>query len=70
VFVHSSYDVYKGPPAIILVGNKTDLADARNVQREQGQALARKWNCSFLETSAKDRANVNEVTSIDGNIRK
>jgi hypothetical protein len=26
-----------------------------------GQDLARKWKCSFLETSAKDRANVNEV---------
>lgn len=26
-----------------------------------GQALAKKWKCTFLETSAKDRGNVNEV---------
>jgi hypothetical protein len=26
-----------------------------------GQALARKWKCTFLETSAKDSANVHEV---------
>jgi hypothetical protein len=26
-----------------------------------GQALARKWKSTFLETSAKDRENVNEV---------
>jgi len=46
---------------LILVGNKSDLEDERVVGREVGQALARKWKCSFLETSAKDRANVNEV---------
>jgi Ras-related protein Rap-1A len=46
---------------LILVGNKCDLEDERVVGRELGQALARKWKCSFLETSAKDRAVVNEV---------
>lgn len=45
----------------MLVGNKSDLEDERVVGREMGQALARKWKCSFMETSAKDRANVNEV---------
>jgi hypothetical protein len=43
------------------VGNKNDLESERIVSRETGQALARKWNCNFLETSAKDRANVTEV---------
>ena len=46
---------------MILVGNKNDLEDERAVGRELGQALARKWKCTFLETSAKERANVNEV---------
>lgn len=50
-----------GQPPLILVGNKSDLEDERVVGREVGQALARKWKCSFLETSAKDRANVNEI---------
>ena len=47
----------------MLVGNKCDLEDERVVGREHGQALARKWRCSFLETSAKDRGVVNEVRS-------
>ncbi len=46
---------------MVLVGNKNDLEDERVVGREMGQALARKWKCTFLETSAKDSANVNEV---------
>ncbi|CAF0900260.1 unnamed protein product [Rotaria sp. Silwood1] len=50
-----------GPPAIVLVGNKIDLEKDRVISREAGQALARKWKCNFLETSAKDRANVIEV---------
>lgn len=51
----------QGQPPLILVGNKSDLEDERAVGREVGQALSRKWKCSFLETSAKDHANVNEV---------
>jgi hypothetical protein len=43
------------------VGNKNDLEEDRVVSRESGQALANKWSCSFLETSAKSRANVTEV---------
>ncbi|CAF0733408.1 unnamed protein product [Rotaria sordida] len=50
-----------GRPAIVLVGNKIDLEKDRVISREAGQALARKWDCAFLETSAKDRANVTEV---------
>jgi len=43
------------------VGNKIDLEEDRVVSREAGQSLAQRWNCSFLETSAKSRANVAEV---------
>ncbi|CAF1100998.1 unnamed protein product [Didymodactylos carnosus] len=50
---------------LILVGNKTDLVDERVVAKETGQLLAQKWGCTFLETSAKARANVNEVTEED-----
>lgn len=48
---------------MILVGNKCDLEDERVVGKEQGQNLARQWsNCAFLETSAKSKINVNEVS--------
>lgn len=46
---------------LILVGNKCDLEDERAVGKDQGQGLARQWNCTFLETSAKSKINVNEI---------
>lgn len=46
---------------MILVGNKCDLEDERVVGKDQGQSLARSFNCSFLETSSKAKINVQEV---------
>uniref|UniRef100_A0A3Q3PZJ0 Ras-related protein Rap-1b n=1 Tax=Monopterus albus TaxID=43700 RepID=A0A3Q3PZJ0_MONAL len=49
---------------MILVGNKCDLEVERVVAKESGIGLARQWNsCAFLETSAKSKINVNEVTT-------
>lgn len=48
---------------MVLVGNKTDLEDERVVGRQVGQDLARRWRCNFLETSAKNLLNVNEVST-------
>ena len=47
---------------MILVGNKCDLEDERVVGKDQGSNLARQFNCAFLETSAKSKINVNEVS--------
>lgn len=44
----------------ILVGNKCDLEDLREVSQEKGQELANKLKCKFMETSAKQRVNVAE----------
>ena len=49
---------------MVLVGNKCDLEDERVVGKEVGQTLARNWGSTFLETSAKQKINVNEVCSI------
>jgi len=38
---------------IVLVGNKVDLADQREVSVADGEAKAREWNVMFMETSAK-----------------
>ena len=46
---------------MVLVGNKCDLDDERVVGKEVGQTLARNWASTFLETSAKQKINVNEV---------
>jgi len=45
----------------ILVGNKSDMEDARQVSTEEGKELAEHYNVRFLETSAKDCKNVEEA---------
>ncbi len=45
----------------ILAGNKCDLNEERQVTTEEGQNLAQSFGCPFLETSAKDRINVELV---------
>ena len=49
---------------LVLVGNKCDLEDERVVGKDQGMNLARQFNsCSFLESSAKAKINVNEASA-------
>ena len=43
---------------IVLVGNKTDLADKREVTTQQGEEEARRQDLMFIETSAKLGHNV------------
>ncbi|XP_062236504.1 ras-related protein Rap-2a-like isoform X2 [Platichthys flesus] len=40
---------------VVLVGNKVDLEEEREVSPSEGQALAEDWGCPFMETSAKKR---------------
>jgi GTPase KRas protein len=42
---------------IVLVGNKCDLKNERQVSYEEGAALAQQWKCPFFETSAKIKVN-------------
>lgn len=42
----------------ILVGNKCDMEDRRQVTFEEGQEFASQFNMPFLETSAKETQNV------------
>ncbi|KZF23156.1 ras small monomeric GTPase [Xylona heveae TC161] len=48
---------------MIVVGNKSDLEmeGGREVSKQAGEELARQFNCSFIETSAKLRINVDEA---------
>ena len=45
---------------IVLVGNKCDLPNDRQVTASEGQELAKAFGCPFFETSAKARINVEE----------
>ncbi|MBA0600359.1 hypothetical protein Gorai_006547 [Gossypium raimondii] len=44
----------------VLVGNKVDRDSERAVTQEEGMALAQQLKCSFLECSARTRANVHQ----------
>lgn len=50
---------------MVLVGNKCDLEDERVVGKELGKSLAGQFNCAFMETSAKAKVNVNEVSATE-----
>src|SRR5271155_5707052 len=46
---------------IVLVGNKTDLNEKREVTTQQGEEEAKKHNLMFIETSAKVGHNVKNL---------
>lgn len=46
---------------ILLVGNKVDLENQREVTTNEGMGLAQLWGCPFMEASARNKCNVNEV---------
>ena len=49
---------------IMLVGNKTDLQDKRQVSMEEGERKAQELNVMFIETSAKAGYNVKQVSRV------
>ena len=48
----------------ILIGNKKDLEEQRQVKYEEGKRLAEENNLLFLETSAKTAENVQECFTV------
>ncbi|XP_058502000.1 ras-related protein Rab-8B-like [Solea solea] len=53
---HASSDVEK-----MVLGNKCDMADRRQVSKDRGEKLAIDYGVKFLETSAKSSINVEEA---------
>lgn len=58
VFRQSMLRVKRQKPIFLLVGNKSDKTDEREVAKDEGIALARSFGCPFMETSAKTTHNV------------
>ena len=56
IHTHGSKDV-----CCMLIGNKKDLEEQRQVKYEEGKELAEKNNFLFLETSAKTAENVEQA---------
>ena len=46
---------------LVLIGNKCDLEEKRQVSIEEGKKVAEENDMIFFETSAKDNININEV---------
>lgn len=46
---------------LILIGNKSDLDDRRQVRRDEATDKATKWGKPYIETSAKTRENVDKA---------
>lgn len=46
---------------LLLVGNKSDLEERRQVSADDATAKAGEWGVQYVETSAKTRANVDKV---------
>nr|CAB3265568.1 GTP-binding protein Rheb [Phallusia mammillata] len=46
---------------LVLVGNKTDLHMERKVTTEMGRNLAKNWEATFYETSAKHNLDVQSI---------
>ena len=61
IFRQSMKRVKRGHPIFILVGNKSDKTSEREVSKEEGAALAQKFGCDFIETSAQTGQNVERL---------
>lgn len=49
---------------LLLVGNKSDLEERRQVPVDEARGKAEAWGVQYVETSAKTRANVDKVSSL------
>lgn len=45
----------------MLVANKSDMPDKRQVSTEEGEDFARKYGLLYIETSAKSGSNVDDA---------
>ena len=45
----------------ILIGNKSDMVDAKVIDRERGQEMATENNMDFFETSAMQGTGINDA---------
>ncbi|MHA1341124.1 MAG: GTP-binding protein [Promethearchaeota archaeon] len=53
-----------GDIPMLLVGNKKDLVDERQISREEAEELAKELNMYYIESSAKDGTGVGDVFAI------
>ncbi|CAK9139831.1 unnamed protein product [Ilex paraguariensis] len=60
-WLHELREFGSSDMVIVLLGNKSDLCQSRQVGVEDGQSLAQLEGLCFMETSAKENVNVEEA---------
>lgn len=61
VWIRSIQHKARADTNVILVGNKRDMEEKREVSREEGASLGNAYNLEFIETSAKTGYRIKEV---------
>jgi len=57
-----AYAQQREPFPLVVCGNKCDLKDDdRQVEQDEGKAMAQQWDGTFLEVSAKTRINIDNI---------
>jgi Ras-related protein Ral-A len=46
---------------LILVGNKSDLQESREISQAEAESTASSWGVPYVETSAKTKLNVDKI---------
>ena len=46
---------------IMIIGNKCDMADNREISKGRGEVVANEYGAQFLETSARNNINIDEA---------
>ena len=59
-WIQNIYDIKEGDFPFILIGNKCDLENQRDVLTEEGIEKAKQYNTIYFETSAKEGINVEQ----------
>ena len=60
-WMESIEEISSSNTIVILIGNKSDLEDERQVKREEGERTAKEYNIPFYETICKTGINIDEV---------
>ncbi|XP_048001321.1 uncharacterized protein LOC125238075 [Leguminivora glycinivorella] len=61
ILAYLARELFTVERTVVLVGNKADLARARQVTTNEGKALATSRDCKFIETSSGIQHNVDEL---------
>lgn len=60
-WIRELQEVLKGSASLIIVGNKVDLEDSRNIDKETAEKYAESVGAYYHECSAKDNIGINQL---------